>query len=465
MENGEARRSEQLGLLPSEGIDWSRVEAIRRVWLEDVGGDQGARLDFMADQGLRLIMADLGPAGGETLHFYNPRDSETLHMRAGGGEGLLSESRKYFPSASRWIELLRGGGEVDGRCSDDMHTASGLLVRGGSLLEVEAGRVRKVFEAWRDYPQVLLYGARAGEAAAMLESGYGTDGTAMAVAFLQAVEDARGMKVPVAALAMRVTILEAARVLGQLAWLRTAASRLGRMRTEAKYTALHREFEKCIEEWLGEPMGRGWLVPGGVREGFPIDGAGELAAKLDDVAEKWGEISLRAPSLPVPGWMQRKLRRLEGEVEKNGWVGPLGRAAGSRVDVRKEEPAVYEASGWESGGALESGGLLRRMLSIRAADVTSSLAVMQRILEFPPDAPLLVKRGRGGRGEGFGRCEGLEGETCCHVALEKGRISFVFFSLPGEVNRSAARILEGCRLDEVEAISLLWETPPAEVSG
>ncbi len=124
--------------------------------------------------------------------------------------------------------------------------------------------------------------------------------------------------------------------------------------------------------------------------------------------------------------------------------------------MRNEEPGVYRLVEWESAAAPEGAGILRRMLAIRAGEVASSLQVVRRILAEVPDPPLLVKRGRGGRGEGFGRCEGPDGEVCCHVALEKGRVSFISFSLPHELNRSAARIMEGCRLDEADILSLLW---------
>jgi Ni,Fe-hydrogenase III large subunit len=462
MENGGNKTPDgQLDLLPREGIDWSRVEPIRRVWLEDMGGDHGARLEFLADQGLRLIMADPGPAGGETLHFHNPRDRETLHLRAGGGKSLLSESDKYFPAASRWIELLHGGGEWD----MDMRETASMLARCGSLLEVEGGRIRRVFEASRDYPQVVLCDAKAGQAGALLENEYGTDGTALTLAFVQALEDARGMKVPVAALAMRAVILESSRVQVHLAWLGAVASNLGRRRIGARCAGVRRDLAAVVEEWLEDPLGKGWVIPGGLREDFPLEGTGDYAAKLAAITGIWRELSPRVMSLPIPRWIERKLGGLRGEAESGGWVGPLARTAGSGVDVRREEPAVYEAAGWESDDAAADAGMLRRMLAIRATDVTSSLGLMERILGDPPDTPLLVKRGRGGRGEGFGRCEGPEGETCCHVALEKGRIDYMSFSLPRELNRSASRILAGCRLDEMEMLSMLWEDQPTRISS
>ena len=442
----------QLDLLPREGIDWSRVQPVRRVWLEDMKGDHGARLEFLADQGLRLLMADLGPGEGETLHFSSRRDGETLHLRAGGGKSLLPEAVKYFPAAVRWTELLRGEERVDRRRPG----AAGALIRAGNILEVEGGWIRDVRDAWRAYPHAVLYGTRTGQAGFLLEQ-EGEDGIALAHSFVQALEDARGMKVPVGALALRAVLLEAARAQAHLAWMGAAASTLGRPRAAGRCENLRRDLGGSLEEWLGEPLGRGWVIPGGTGEDLPRGEAAACGDKLAAAAAAWEEISPRVLSLAVPRWVEKRLRSLEGEAADRSWVGPLARAAGRDEDVRQEEPGVYPIVAWEGAAAPEGAGMLRRMLAVKAGEVSSSLDVMRRILGDFPDGPLLVKRGRGGRGEGFGRCEGPEGEACCHLALEKGRISYVAFSLPQELNRTAARILAGCRLDEVDILSLLWE--------
>jgi Ni,Fe-hydrogenase III large subunit len=99
------------------------------------------------------------------------------------------------------------------------------------------------------------------------------------------------------------------------------------------------------------------------------------------------------------------------------------------------------------------------MVAVRACEISSSLVVARRILSDLPGGKLLVKRGRGGKGEGFGRCEGPEGEVCCHLSTGKGRVGGMALSLPHELNRSAARFLEGAWMDEVDVLSLVWATP------
>jgi Ni,Fe-hydrogenase III large subunit len=324
-------------------------------------------------------------------------------------------------------------------------------------MEVEGGYVLRVHEAYRDFPQGILCGVKTGQAPSLLEREGGTEGTALSLAFALALEDARGMRLPAAAVALRAVILESARAQAHLAWIGATASVLHKRRVAAVCESLRRELGEAMEKWLGEPSGRGWVVPGGLKEEFPLESAEACGMDLADVAATWEKSSPRATSLPVPRWMERKMRPLLGEGEKNAWVGPLARAAGGDTDVRKEEPGVYHLVEWEGAPAPEGAGILRRMLAIRAGEVASSLQVARRILAEVPDTPLLVKRGRGGRGEGFGRCEGPEGEVCCHVALEKGRVCFVSFSLPHELNRSAAHVVEGCRLDEADILSILWE--------
>jgi Ni,Fe-hydrogenase III large subunit len=444
----------QLDLLPPDGVDWSRAEPARRVWLEEAGGDQGARLEFLADRGLRLVMADLGPGETETLHFFNPRDEETLHLKSGGEKSLLSESARYFPTAARWIELLRGGNKPESM----PRAGANFISSGGLVLEVEGGRVWRVYEAWREFPQGVLYGARAGQAGSLLEESGGAEGKARAVSFLQAMEDARGMKVPAAALAIRAALLEYARMQSHLAWIGALARVLNRPRTATACAGLLGDLEEGLSQWLGNSLGGGWLVPGGLKEDFPLEAVGDAAARIESLTKGWDRVSLRALSLPVPGWAERRLQGLYKEAGGSGWVGPMARAAGLDADARLEEPCIYGAAGLEVADAGDKVGILHRILAIKVKEVGSSLDMVGCILDDLPDTPLLVKRGRGGKGEGFGRCEGPEGEVCCHVALDKGRISYAVFSLPQELNRSAALAIEGCRLDEVELLSLVWNT-------
>ena len=89
-------------------VDWTKVETTGRVWLTNAGEYHDAWPEFLAEQGLRLIVVDSEPEGEGTLHFFNPQLRETVHIRIDGVKSLLSEAKSYLPEADRWIELLVG---------------------------------------------------------------------------------------------------------------------------------------------------------------------------------------------------------------------------------------------------------------------------------------------------------------------------------------------------------------------
>lgn len=440
-----------------EEVDWAQAEETRRAWLTG-GGDHGAHLEFLADQGLRLIMADLWPEGGESLHFYSPHDRETVHLRAARGEDIFTQAAEDWPAMARWIELIYGS-DAEGE------GATGICVaRDGLLVEVSGGRLRRVREAAREFPQGALYGTRARQAGVLLEEAGGWEGTARAAAFAQALEDARGMRVPLAAAALRAVLAETARACSHLEWMEILSISLGRPGVSRGCRDLRQGLEARMREWLGPSGGRGWIFPGGVREDLPLQGAGGMAEWTAEAVGRWEGLLPGVLALPIPGWAERRLRPLRDGEARRGWVGPLARAAGMEVDARREEPGIYAAVGWEMAVAPPGGGMLGRLLRVKASETGSALRVSRRILEDLPPTALLAKRGRGGRGEGFGRCEGPEGEVCCHVILERGQVAFLSFSLPRELNRSAARRLAGSSMDEWDILSLLWGIPRYEDS-
>lgn len=441
----------QLSFLPREGVDWSRLETTRRVWLEETRGDHAARMEFLAAQGLRLLMASPVPGVGGTLHFHNPRDGETLHLKAEGGRSLLPEAAPHFPAASRWMRMSRAAPED---LPPDVE-ASVFLDWEGNLLAVSAGRVHGVLEARMEYPGAILREVRAAEACRMLEACGEYEGPARALSCALACEEARGLRVPPAAAALRALLLETARVQSHLAWMEMAADCLGRRRTAAACRGLRGSLEEALSGWLGDPLGRGWVVPGGVREDFPLAGAAEAAASLREISRRWEELSGRVLALRAPRWMERRLSGLRDLAGDAALTGPLARALGMEVDARAEEAGAYGLLGWEMA-VCGNGRVFGDLVRVKVREVGESLGVACRVLAWPPEPPLEARRGRGGRGEGFGRCEGPEGEVCCHLALEKGRVRWAAFSFPTEINRWGARLLVGLLLDEAELFYLPW---------
>lgn len=466
----------------------------RGVWITEAGGEREARLRFLAERGLRLLMADVDPGGRETLHFFDPYEGKTLHLLSPEGGGLLEKASSIFPPAVRWSELIYGtfgeetpsrrvgrdvvrGGE--GRGGEMGSAAAPLLCGAGGelVLETAGGRVLRVTEGLRPADSLSLRGKRAvGEAERARET-LGGD-FPLFLSFLLALEECRGCEVPPSARAVRAILLELERMCSHSSWLSAEAALGGRFRLSEK---LRLWGEGVAELAMSVTDGGGaveTVILGGVREETASRVAEYLWKFMEGMAGQWAGLSRRLADLSPPRWAERRLAGLPvtgGKVTRRGglgrakgggargawkgweaWVGPLARALGSRRDARAEDPALPIPPGWSPRMAEGRKGNLRRMREVRAGEVKDSLALIEALLRKPLEGPWEGPRGRKGTGRGFGRCEGPEGETCCHVVLERGRVTHVAFSRPREVNRSAALCLEGAWLDEAaELLPLL----------
>lgn len=312
----------------------------RGVWLEEAGGNRGARLNFLAEQGLRLLMADRGPEGRETLHFFNPREGKIPHLVSAEEGELLEAAGPFFPAAYRWIQLIYGGEEehclgrkaieADGRGfgeEDDLRRGgscpSGMMGKaaeenggrkdgsdfsarefrkgsrreigeagqvgkpgpggrkapciavvpdggsvldagGGLLLERMGGKVLRVMECRREAPSIYLLGTKTGKDKESAR-GMRNDDAALCLAFIRALEDARGWSVPPSARAVRTAVLEMWRIGSHCCWLSRGAELSGRLRLARRlmeWEGLIADLEKLLTGGKGLP---GMLVPGGIR--------------------------------------------------------------------------------------------------------------------------------------------------------------------------------------------------------
>lgn len=478
--------------------------AVRRVWVEEAGGEREARLRFLAERGLRLIMADLDPAGRETLHFYDPREAKTVHLVSPPGGGLAEMAALFFPSASRWLRLLygvqvgggaaRGGGSgtatasrgekekraTRGRRSRREHRLDAVAGGNGSvrqagwglLWETRGGRLLRVEECLRGCVPLWMRGCRAGKEVGWAREVLGGD-PFLFLSFLLALEDVRGCWLPPSARAARASLVELLRIRAHTAWLSRAAELGARFRLRRGLLALQERAAELERKVGGGNPALMVLVPGGV-EAWEPGASGETEKVLEGLRRDWEGLSPCLASLSPPRWAEKRLSRLPrgkreggrgGKREARGdgpwegwtaWVGPLARALGGGPDARAEDPALVPLPGWSPSVKAKGKGTLERMVSVRVGEVRDSLVLLEKLLPQAREGPWRASLPRKGSGRGFGRCEGPEGETCCHLVLERGRVVHVAFSSPRELNRSATSCLEGAWLDEaVELLPLL----------
>lgn len=453
---------------PKGGSMKVNTDNVRRVWLEEAGGDREARLEFLAEQDLRLLMADLDGQGREWLHFFNPRDRESLHLASRPGGGLLEAACDFFPAARRWAQLLYGGVEGLERGTWES-VARGRHPRpprplvegpGGVLLLAAGGRVEGVAECRREALHLGVLGWRRRGRQERMPEMLGGDVPAL-LAFLQALEEARGWTVPPPARALRAFALEAVRVRDHCRWLARLSAMRGRYRLASRLLGVGKGCDALEKTLAGEAGFPGILIPGGVAIPGGVEAREYLWKELEILEGLWREASRRLSGLAGRGWAERAFSRLREEEARTGkaWVGPLAGCVGKRVDVREEEPGVYAYLGWSKASVPAGKGALAGMVEVRAREVSASLGMMRSVLERPFAGPWSGSEAGRGKGRGFGRCEAPEGETCCHLRWERGRVAYAAFSLPREVNRSAAFVLEGLWLDEAETLLPLLVPP------
>jgi Ni,Fe-hydrogenase III large subunit len=280
-------------------------------------------------------------------------------------------------------------------------------------------------------------------------------------AFLRAVEEAAGIRAPLGAEVLRAVLLELERAAGHGAWFCRAAGLMGRAGLRRDLERWMNKLVNVVGEWLGGSPPAAWLIPGGVKDGFPLRDRHRVVGKLADLSAEALELFPEAAALPFPRWVDSRLRKATESPSSAAWVGPLGRTAGHGGDVRREEPGVYGALSWEERESPSFGSFLGRLAADRASETLRALQIAKIFLADHPGGVLYAGEPVKGSGDGFGRCEGPAGEVCCRLHLRRGRLGRVRFSLPEQLNRSVSRCLVGTCLDEMEYLALLWEEPVA----
>jgi Ni,Fe-hydrogenase III large subunit len=438
--------------LPQAVIDWNNLESQNRVWLGGDVGDHKAWLEFLAERGLRLICADFDKQNAVYLHFSNPADRETLHIKAARGPDVLKAAAKSFPEANRWLQIFG----VQEAPIFTVRPDGILFHKDGNLMEAEAGRLLGVYEIACEWPRGMQ-GRKPAQVETCFSANRG-DFLAKKLAFLQALEEARAIKLPAAACVARAVLLEQERIRCHLLWLGDMAEVVSRNGMSGRCRDFLEKQLCTTEAWLGPGQPAAWCVPGGLREDFPRAGLRAAGEANTELFVEWKRMEKECLALPLPEWLNGRLSSLKGRARGQGWVGPLARAAGMGLDARAEEAGAFLLLDWIPAQAQHRRGILPRLLEIKVLEITSSLEAVAFFLTEFPEGPLLKKRGGGGKGEGFGRVEGPAGEVTCHLRLEKGIIAGIAFSLPAELNRTAARSLIGAWLDEMELASLAWRS-------
>ena len=265
--------------------------------------------------------------------------------------------------------------------------------------------------------------------------------TVHATCYVQAIEKIQGIQVPERALALRTLALELERIHSHMLLSAVVAEIVG---FESLFMLIMRDRERVMymkELLTGNRILSDYLWPGGVRR--DIDGVtrDKMLKQLDYLEQRireyrrvYEEDSLLRKRLEEVGKVG------PSEVLDLGLLGPIARASGVPIDVRKDEPyAWYDRVDFDVV-VRDEGDSLARML-VRLDEALESINIARQVLQNLPSGPinsLKVPLRRVKAGEAVSRAEAPRGELVYHVVSKGGakpyRVRIRTPSLPNIVN-------------------------------
>lgn len=262
----------------------------------------------------------------------------------------------------------------------------------------------KLFEV-RDYRQILMLANRHDWLSAF----------ASELGIALAVERLMGLTVPPRATRLRTALAEINRASAGLAFLGTVPGDDGRaiVRTTAEREALLTVFEEVSGGRVHVMFNR----IGGLKEDVPAGWIERTVAVLDQIAE-------RMPAIAAALADASAVRRAAGVgivpaelVPEHGLSGPVARASGVDLDLRRDEPYL-DYAGLDIPRNVRTEGDVPARLACLADDVAGALELARTCLQSLPTGPISVrlpKAVRAPEGETYAWTENPLGITGYHL--------------------------------------------------
>lgn len=222
----------------------------------------------------------------------------------------------------------------------------------------------------------------------MAERICGICGCVHSVAYVQAVEEAAGVPVPPRAEYIRTVLLELERLHSHLLWVGLAGHLVGFDTLFMHAFRVREPVMELAERLTGNRKTYGLCVVGGVRWDLNDPARDDCRRVMDRLESEWR--ALTGPLLR-DGNVQARTRDVgvatAGVVKELGLVGPVARAAGVDIDVRRDHPyAAYGRVAFEVITA-EGGDVWSRVV-VRALEVFESIRIVRQCLDKMEPGPL-----------------------------------------------------------------------------
>ncbi len=208
-------------------------------------------------------------------------------------------------------------------------------------------------------------------------------------AYCLAVEKLLGVEAPERAQALRVLLMELNRISSHLVWLATTGLELGALSMMLYGFREREQILDILEEVTGLRMNHAWVRPGGVLQDMPEGTESRIRAFVHEMRQKADEYEDLLTNNPI--WIERT--KGIGVLDEDqcldlGVTGPVLRATGLALDLRKTEPYCgYERDQFEVPTATGADGCARYQL--RVAEMRESLRIVEQVLDSLPSGPIM----------------------------------------------------------------------------
>lgn len=242
-----------------------------------------------------------------------------------------------------------------------------------------------------------------------------------AMTFCMAVERIAGIEVPRRAQYIRTVIAELERLHSHLLWAGIGAEDIGFHSLFMEIFTLRERIMDTLETVTGNRVNYGMNRIGGVLRDIPAPG--DFIAAIQSVADVLNTVV-------IPAFIDNRTARSRlvgiGPLSRDkaiewGVVGPVARASGLDIDVRKDHPYLaYQDLGFRSVWRTE-GDVFARVV-VRALEIQESVRLVIDALRNLPEGPLCEEHGvpTVPVGEATVRTEAPRGEALYYVESQGG---------------------------------------------
>jgi hydrogenase-4 component G len=260
------------------------------------------------------------------------------------------------------------------------------------------------------------------EAVPLAESVSGDNCFSHAVAYCQAIEQLHGTKVPPKANAIRLIGLEVERLLAHIGDFGALCGDVG-FSVPAAYSArIKEDLLQASAKVIGTRYWRGIALPGGVRTEIGAADVREFYEVIRVAAEDFFGIAEQALNTPsVEDRFEEAGALLKKAATDLAVVGPVARACGISLDVRRDHPYGFYKDLNLDVPTRDSGDVMARA-QMRVEEARISLRLILDCLQGLPEGPIHQPLSQAATGAAFAAVESPRGELLYWLQLEEGRI-------------------------------------------